>query len=29
MEYAVETFSLTKLFPDWWGRVTSNHGIRS
>ncbi|MHC4911602.1 MAG: ATP-binding cassette domain-containing protein, partial [Planctomycetota bacterium] len=20
MEYAVETFSLTKLFPDWWGR---------
>jgi ABC-2 type transport system ATP-binding protein len=20
MEYAVETFSLTKVFPDWWGR---------
>ncbi len=20
MEYAVETFSLTKIFPDWWGR---------
>ncbi len=21
MEYAVETFSLTKVFSDWWGRV--------
>ena len=21
MDYAVETFSLTKLFTDWWGRV--------
>jgi len=20
MEYAVETFSLTKIFSDWWGR---------
>ncbi len=21
MEYAVETFSLTKIFSDWWGRA--------
>ena len=21
MEYAVETFSLTKIFSDWWGRT--------
>jgi ABC-2 type transport system ATP-binding protein len=20
MEYAIETFSLTKIFSDWWGR---------
>lgn len=20
-EYAIETFSLTKIFPDWWGRA--------
>ena len=20
MEYAIETFSLTKVFSDWWGR---------
>ena len=20
MEYAIETFSLTKVFADWWGR---------
>ena len=19
--YAIETFSLTKVFPDWWGRA--------
>src|SRR4030042_2048959 len=21
MEYAIETFSLTKIFSDWWGRT--------
>ena len=21
MDYAIETFSLTKIFSDWWGRA--------